>query len=415
VEIFVGRQPILDLQGQTKACELLFRASGANNFTPGSRTEEEATQQLIANTLLSFGLDEVAGGVPAFINFPQKLLMDGTFRVLPNTGVVLELLETNQPTPELKETCEKAKRSGYKIAIDDFTGDSQWRDLITLADYLKVDFRLTTPAQRRSIARKYGRSNLQLLAEKVETLEERNQAAKDGYSLFQGYYFARPVVLQRSEVPALKLNCLRILQEVHRPSPDFRRLADLVRVDVSLCRKLLAYMNSAAFGWFSQVTSIERALTALGELGARRWFSIAVLPGLATDNATALISTALTRAHFCQAVAESRNLADRGEDYFLMGLFSLLDTMLGTPLDLALAGMALPRDIEDTLLKRGPDSHAKAVWRLVEASEGDKEERWRQSVKDVGLKPDLAPALWTGAIAWANRTVGEIGHDSAPV
>jgi EAL and modified HD-GYP domain-containing signal transduction protein len=149
-----------------------------------------------------------------------------------------------------------------------------------MADIVKVDFRALEPLQRAAAAKRCSRPGVRLLAEKIETRQELAMAMQTGYSLYQGYFFCKPEVVSRTEVPAYKLNYLRILQEVGRPEIDFDGLERIVRQDVSLSIKLLRYINSALFGLRSQVESIKHALVLVGVQQMRKWVALLALSAM---------------------------------------------------------------------------------------------------------------------------------------
>jgi c-di-GMP-related signal transduction protein len=409
MDIFLGRQPILDARQKTQAHELLFRSSLKNKFD--GRDAEEATRHLISAAFFAFGVEEVGGSLPVFINFPRNLLLELKDIPLPNKMTVLEVLEDVDVDASLLEACRQLKRMGYRIALDDFTPAAAGSPLLPLLDYLKVDFRLTNPAERAQIATRHFRPGLTLLAEKVETRAEFEAAKRSGYTLFQGFFFARPEILQRSEVPALKTNCLRILREIHRSEPNLAAVAGLVRQDVALCRRVLRYVNSAAFAWLAPVTSVERALTSLGEVVSRRWLSMAVMPQLAVGSADALIATSLARAYFCQLAAGRTGHERSEEDLFLVGLFSLLDAMLGRPQEELLAEVGMPDRLQRVLLDPRCDTWESRIWRLTLACERTEPAEIEAAALAANLSIEFCAIAWTDSLGWSN----EIAHQISAV
>lgn len=161
-EVLLARQAILDPRQQVYGYELLYRSAGAEAFDGADA--ERATGTVLANLLCSLGIENVTGGKPAFINFPEGLIGDGLAAVLPPERAVIELLETVRPTPEVIANCRALKERGYRLALDDYTGAPELEPLTALADILKVDFPLAGQAARRELARRY-RGKLCLLAE----------------------------------------------------------------------------------------------------------------------------------------------------------------------------------------------------------------------------------------------------------
>jgi EAL and modified HD-GYP domain-containing signal transduction protein len=364
MDVFVARQAILDRHKDVYAYELLFRSDPNQNQFDGTESSS-ATSQLIANTLFSDGLEGILGGKKGFINFDRTMLLDGPWSLLPTEQVVVEVLETVEPDTAVVDACVRLRAHGYTIALDDFVHHPSFDPLIKTAHVIKVDLRATSRPEQRRLVRKYGPQGIKMLAEKVETAEEFEWAHSIGFDYFQGYFFTKPVVMRGRQAPSWKLSCLRLLQETQKEDIDFEKLHDLIKNDVSFCYKLLRFTNSALFARPTEIRSIEQALMILGEDGIRRWAALAALGGLAKDKPHELITQSLLRAQFAQRLARLAGFGDE-HNWFLMGLFSLLDAMLDQTLESALHQIRLSRQVEETLLHTAPpDDRMASAYSLI--------------------------------------------------
>lgn len=354
MDVFVARQPILDREQRVYGYELLYRSSLENVYSGTNPTAD--TLQVISNSFFSFDIGEVVGSRKAFINFTKDLLLNDAARFLAPQGVVIEVLENFQGDGEVLEACRALHNRGYLLAADDVVSAGQGGALLDLVDFVKVDLRATTAPEQARIFKRLATRRATVLAEKVETQAEFERACKMGYSLFQGYFFARPVVLKGKAIPGFKLNFLRILSEVNRPEMEFYELERLIRQEVSVAYKLLRYANSALFAQRATVDSIRRALVILGEQEIRKWVSLVLLLHLAVDKPDALVMQSILRASFCESLAQLSGLGSRKSELFLLGMFSLLDAMIDRPLKEALRDIRLAQDIRDTLLNDRPPS-----------------------------------------------------------
>ncbi len=406
MDVFVGRQAILDGRLQTHAYELLFRSGLGNGFDGTEDTE--ATSRVMVNTFLGMGTDSVLGGKPGFINFPRSLLLDETWKVLPRDFVVIEILETIEPDKEVVDACRKLKKKGYKFALDDFVSTKGYAELLDIADYVKVDFRLTDRAVQRELGVNLSRRGIRMLAEKIETREEYALARAMGYTLFQGYFFTRPVVVTGRDVTGTKSGYLNMMRALQKPELDLREMEALILKDLSLTHKLLRYVNSALFSRRTSTTSIRDAIVALGEDELRRWLLLMILAQLAVGQPPEAVTICLARARFCEAVAGKTGNTGRRPDYFLRGLFSLLDLMLGRPLEAALGELKLPEDVTASLLGGQPKAHASRTYALAQACEAADSKPIRESADLVSLAPAAAAELYADAVAWSDRTMGEM-------
>lgn len=402
MDVFVARQAIFDRNLNVYGYELLFRSCRSEAFDGADGTL--ASAQVITNSFCSIGVEKLLAGKRAFINFPRDLLIGEFASVLPSQTVVIEILESVEPDPEVIAACRSLKGRGYLLALDDFIPRECYDPLAALADIIKVDFRTTPEAERRALIRRYGQDGIRMLAEKVESLEESARARDLGYAYFQGYFFARPVIVAGRQIPSLKLNCLRILQEIHRPELEYGQMENLIRRDVSLSYKLLRYINSAAFAWHSRIESIRQALVLLGEQEIRKWVSLVALPDLALDKPSELVVSAILRARFCELLAPWAGLPDRKADLFLMGMFSLLDAMMDRPLAELLAELHLAGEVRDVLLgKAAPDNRLAAIYALVRAYEGAEWDRLAATAARLNVPKEIIPELYLDAVHWSDR------------
>jgi len=341
--VFVARQPIFDRNRKVWGYELLFRSAASQTRFDGTEATS-ATRQVISNGMLSIGFDKLLRGKHACINFGREMLLQDLYTSLPHQTTVIELTEDIEPDTEVVAAVKRMRAQGYRIALDDFRACPQMEPLIALANMIKVEM-FTPKPQQEAMVREFHDRGIRMLSEKVETDVDFRWALRAGYDYFQGNFFSCPVVMRGQQIPAIKLHCLRLIQEVHRAELDFTRLTTMISEDVSFSYKLLRYANSARFGRETKIHSIRRALVVLGEYGIRKWVSIAALPTIAADKPGELMRKSLVRARFCELLAQAsgQGLEDQA---FLLGLFSLLDALLDRPLDEVLKEVGLAPELD---------------------------------------------------------------------
>jgi EAL and modified HD-GYP domain-containing signal transduction protein len=398
-EIFVARQPIFDRRQQVYAYELLFRSGLDNVFTHPD--QDQASFLMLHTSLLGFGLDALIGDKLAFVNASREVLLQEFYMVLPRDRAIIELVESVEPDAEVIAACEALKRAGYRLALDDFVRRPAMEPLAELADIIKVDFLATSAEERRGLVKAFGRRGIQFVAEKVETRKDFAEAMEDGYTHFQGYFFCEPEVMSGSDIPAFKRNCLRFMQELNHKELDLDRLEDVIKHEMALAVKLLRYLNSAGFGWRHEVTSIRQALRVLGERSTRKWCSLMALTLLGDDKPAEQVVTALVRAQLCEQIGRTVGMANRDVDLFLVGMLSMLDSMLGRPLEDALAEMPVPQEIKDTLLGR-PTALSK-IYVLVRAYERADWEHLSELADEAGISVGRLPDLYRQSVQWVDR------------
>ncbi len=402
MDVLIARQPILDAHRKLYGYELLFRSDPGSNSFDGT-SAAAATMQVLSNTLLSIGADKLLGGKKAFINFDHGLLLESMHLTLPRESLVIEVLETVAPTAELLALCQSIQQQGYTLALDDFADSPDYAPFARMANVIKVDMRLSSREEQERLLSTYKRPGVLMLAEKVESDDEFQWARTAGYDLFQGYFFARPVVVQTQQIPAVKITCLRLLREVQQGILDLERVRRLIQEDVSLTYRWLRYANSALFQRREKFESITRALVALGEDNVRRWAALATLPMLATEKPTELVNLSLVRARFCEQLARSANHASPS-DAFLMGMFSLLDALVDQPLDAALRSLDLKPEITDALLGSAPPAaflpSLDQLVRAYEVGNWDQVDQWSRKCR---IPPAAIGEAYLESTAWAGN------------
>lgn len=341
----IGRQPILDRGGRVRAYELLFR--GDMPTAGGDFDGNYATASVIANALTEFDFEDVVGPHQAFINFTEELLQNDIALLLPKERVVLEILENVNVTKQLVKAAAVLADKGYHIALDDFVFAPQWEPLIVLAGTVKLDVMALSRAELEEHVKTLRRYDVRLLAEKVENAEEHAWLMDLGFDLFQGYYYAKPNIVSRTRIPQNHFAVVRLLTALNQKSSSIDDIEKLVSEDVSLSYRLLRYINSAFIALPRKVDSIRRAVIFFGIDMLRHWSSLLVMAGV-ESKPKVLMENALVRARMCERLAAQAGLPDT-ESFFTVGLFSILDSLLDTPMAVILEPLPLSPDIVDAL------------------------------------------------------------------
>jgi EAL and modified HD-GYP domain-containing signal transduction protein len=408
MEAFVARQAIFDCQRKVYGYELLFRSDAVTNAFDGTESAA-ATMQVLSDTRMSIGADQLFGGKKAFVNFDHRLLLAGMHLTLPRETIVIEILETVVPTDDLLALCESIHQQGYTLALDDFVDGVALASLAHVADVIKVDMRASSRGDQEQTLRTYKPRGVLMLAEKVETHTEFRWALRAGYDLFQGYFFARPEVLHTRRIPAGTSACLELLRELQRADLDFDRLERLIRNDVSLTYRLMRYANSATFPRHGKNLSISTALQTIGEDGIRTWVTLATLPTLATNKPSELLKLSLVRARFCELLDRLAHIGPPNAAFF-MGMFSLLDALLDRPLEEALRGIDLGSEITDALLGTAPDNDLlTCLYQLIccyELGNWDEVERLSET---CGISSAAIGEVYLNSTSWAEHIVHSAG------
>jgi EAL and modified HD-GYP domain-containing signal transduction protein len=395
---YVARQPVLTGDESVFGYELLFRDGVADYF---SAPDGDAASRSTLDASVLLGLDVLCDGRYAFINCTRDLLLNDYLTLLPADRVVAEILENVPADEEVIAACRRLKEAGYMIALDDFVPGDPREPLTRLADIIKVDVRRSSLADSTAIFRQSG-ERCRLLAEKVETRQEFVAMRKAGFTYFQGYFFRKPELLRAREIPANRINYLRLLKAASRPELDPREIEGVIKGEASLCYRLLRYLNSPLFGFPAEIRSVRHALVMLGEREVRRWVRLATTLVASQSKSSDVVLSALVRAHFCELLAP--RLAHCHSDLFLVGLLSLMDAILGMPMAMVLEGIALDRETRAVLL--GQRSSLSPIYDLMLAQENAQWEKVAQISTQLRLRGSFVAECHWMAMQWARQMTG---------
>jgi len=397
---WLARQPILTQGEKVVGYELLFREAAADTHF---HSDGESATSTIIDTLNVIGLDAACDGQRAFINCTHQMLLREYFLLLPPEKVVIEL-QQDIPADELViSACQHLKDKKYSLALDNFALDDPREPLLPFADYIKVDIRRFSPEQNTALVTQRSHKHCCMVAQKVETRLQMLTAAKDGYTLFQGYFFRRPEKMRSRHIPANQAEHLRLLQAVSAPVIDFDQVEKLIKHDASLCYRLLRYLNSPVLGLASSVNSIRHGMSLLGERELVRWIRMATTLLMGGEKCSDLVLASLVRAHFCELIAPK---VEHGKsDLFLMGMLSLMDSILELPMGVVVEGLPLDPDTKAELLqaKIGRETALTPIYRLMLAREVGDWEDVTAFAKQLNLSLPFVNRSFNESMIWARE------------
>jgi EAL and modified HD-GYP domain-containing signal transduction protein len=371
-DIFIGRQPIFDRKLKVIAYELLYRHADVDRAIISDF--DAASSEVVVNSLIDVGLDRLVGQAKAYCNFTRGFLLKGAGVSFAPGQLVVEVLETVQPEPEIFSALEKLSAAGHQIALDDFILSEDTCELVKYADIVKVDILAQSRPQIASQVFKLRKmKDLKLLAEKVETHEDFQYCQKLGFDYFQGFFFSKPQVMAGRKIAPGRLAMLRLMAELQRPEIDMEVLQRIIETDVNLSVKLLRQINSCFYSLLSEVKSVRQAIIYLGVSHIRNWACVVAL-GSIDDKPQEIVTMSLVRAKMCELLGGGQD-AEQSSEFFTVGLFSLLDTIFDSTMDEVLEDMPLDREVKNALLHRegtlgrvlaNIEAHEKGEWDRVE-------------------------------------------------
>jgi len=377
-DTYVARQPILNAKRQTLGYELLFR-DGESNAYPAHVDSNRATYRLIVENFLTIGTNPALAKSRCFINFPHSSLVRLLPLSLPKEQIVVEVLETCTPNDELFEAIKQIHASGYLIALDDFVYKPEWERFLPYVQIVKIDIMATGLEESCALVKERIAKGVKrrFLAEKVETEQEFLATRSAGFTFFQGYFFSKPQVISQRYVSPQHVIAMELFREVCKPSVDFEKVEKIVARDVALSYKLLRFVNTMSNRIETPISSFRQALVYLGQDKLKIFVSLAVASFVSARKPQEIYTLSLQRAQFFLLMSNDNPFNQYREQAFLIGLLSLLDSMLDMSLKDLVEQLPLSETIKAALLEReGPygdllkleECYERADWQGVESA-----------------------------------------------
>jgi EAL and modified HD-GYP domain-containing signal transduction protein len=404
--IFLGRQPILGREQQLLAYELLFRSGPLIAGDQATIDDPaQATATVIANTFTDLSANETLGEYRGFINVDQEFLFSDLIEALPPALIVLEILETVPPTPEVVARCRQLRDLGFSLALDDVIQvDDAYRPLFELAEIIKVDVLNVDADRLAALVAELKPFGKKLLAEKVESVEQVEECKRLGFDLFQGYYFAKPATLVGRKLEPSQVSLLRLLGLVMRDA-ETNEIEDAFKLEPGLTVNMLRLTNSVGSGLSTRVTSLRHAITLLGRRQLRLWLQLLIYtnPGKGSHSGNPLLSLAATRGRLMELLV--KRLRPRDHEYhdqgFLVGIMSLMPALLEIPMKEILAQLPVAPRVNQALLDQ--DGPLGLLLQLVLATEQTDPQVIEDALEYVpGINLGFLDDCLRQAFSWAN-------------
>jgi EAL and modified HD-GYP domain-containing signal transduction protein len=406
-QLFLGRQPILDREQELLAYELLFRdgASGSLANQAQITSPTHATATVIINTFAELPVNSVLGPYRGFINIDHDLLFSDLIEALPPQSVVLELLEHIEPTPEVIARCRQLKEIGFTLALDDIIHVCEaHHPLFELATIIKVDIMNMEDDFLHTLVQKLKRFDKQLLAEKVENLEQFNGCKEMGFDLFQGYYFAKPTIIVGKKISSSALSLVHLLSLLMEEA-EAVDLENAFKAEPGLAINLLRLTNSVSSGLLTQVTSLRHAITILGRQQLRRWLQLLLYTNPeGSKNSSPLLQLAATRGRLMELLAKKIRPMRREfhDQAFMVGIMSLMPTILSMNMEDILSQIPVNRQTRNALTDYVGESGKLLM--LAEATESNDSLLLGKALNQFpALDTETLNQCLLGAFSWANN------------
>lgn len=346
----IGRQQILNRESDIYAYELFFRGNNLDVFDKYESTL--ATNQIITDSILEIGLNNIVGEHKAFVNFTTQNILEKTPLNLPKDRIVIEILENVQVDLRVIYNLREMSQKGYLIALNNCEPSQEYQQLLAFADIIKLDTLTMSEKRIRDIICQLKLYDIKILATKIESNSEYEYLRELGCDYFQGFFFNKPNLISGKRLGLNQFGILRLIILINNPNIEFDELVKEISQNLCLSYKILHYINSAFYPTLIKIKSINQAVAYLGLDELKRWINIVVLSSL-SNKPSFVLQTSLIRGKMCELLVRL-TIKDTStyNEFFLIGILSSLDYILDIPIEESLRQLPLNNHIMDAILYR---------------------------------------------------------------
>jgi EAL and modified HD-GYP domain-containing signal transduction protein len=402
IPVSIGRQPVFD--GKRRLWGYALLCVGNAQAPLGGLAEEDNVALSVAKSAY-IGLQQIAErGKKVIVNFSEKNILDNLPYALPAALTVVQVSEKTFQRPSVPEILNRLKSDGYLIAVSEFSGNPDYEPLYRMADVICVDvFEKSKEALAAAVAetQPYPAS---LIAMQVQDPAQVDLCRELGFGLFHGPFFKLPDTITVRSLASSEVTRLNLLRVLEQDEVDFDQMAESIQADAGISFRLLAYLNSAAFGLRQKIKSIHQAIKMLGWHKMKNWLRVVLLSDMSqSKEASELVMLAAQRGKFLEQVASAHEFwGFDSETLHLLGMFSLLDAMLGIPMPEVVAYLPIDDKLKAALCGE-PNNEYLPLLQLAKCIE---EARWDDSeslIRQLNLETDKVKAAFQTAVDWAGE------------
>jgi EAL and modified HD-GYP domain-containing signal transduction protein len=390
---FLGRRPIFTAEGDVYAYDLIVESlTPEGAVRHGNR--DVASAKMMVKSFLDNEVIIAAGGLPVVVPISRVFVESPELICWRPDSAYLSINESVVTDPALSSGVKRLLDVGYRLVIDDCEMTSGSCEVCNQASVVAIDTTVHPKPVIAAIVNHYERSGLKLLAKGVKNRQQLASLRDRGFGLFQGYFWKEHEAINGDCGAGNRLAVLRLLVELSDPDCSIEKIEHLVAMDPSLTLRLLRFINSPISGLAREVESIRHAIVLVGLETIRSWVMLLAIADLGTARPQA-VQAAFVRAKFCQSLAEELGVSG-GDSYFTGGLFSLMDSVLGLPMEQILAGTPLVES-----LKAGILSRAGEIGEAIDLAAALEEGLLPGSSDDVPVPLPRLASLYIEALSWA--------------
>ncbi|MBU5487486.1 HDOD domain-containing protein [Clostridium sp. MSJ-8] len=397
MDIFFVRQAVYDKNRNVLAYEIAFNKQ---ETLSDNLSLEDRRLKFVCN-MGTVGLNRFTNNKKAFINFTTISILEEIPDLLGKDNIIVQLNKNIDLDYEVIKSIQELHRSGFTIAYKDVCSYEEIEKIIPYLDIVKIDINNVERRDILSIVAKLKDKKIKLLANNVTSEELLDKAISDGFYMFEGEYFSKPVIVNDKDIAVRNSNRFNIIVELLNEEVDIERIEYIIKSDLSISYKLIRFLNSSTFGFIQTINSIKQAIMLLGRDELRKWLTLIAISEMQVDNNEELVKNTIARGRFCELLAE-KIVPQKKSKAFMVGLFSDLDLFMDKPMKTLVEEVHLEKEVSEALL--GEENSIRKILELVKAYEKMDVRKVQAYCEELNIDKQILFDIYSEAIDWVNET-----------
>ena len=375
--VYLARQPILNKDEDICYYEILYRDAEKKSYI---HSHIAASASVIASILNKFGTKALLGEKKAFVKVDENFLLNDIIFTIPKEFFIFSLFADIDFSKKVIHRIDELYQQGYEFAINDTDLNDEYmqkyRKILYQLSFVKINFDVFSSHDIADIITELHVNKIEVIATKIENIKTYELAKNAGCDYFEGYFFAKPIILENAKYEPFQLNILK-LYNLLMQDVDIDEITSEFEKNPEITVQLLQFMNSAAFHFRKKISSLHHVLILLGRIPLGRWLMLLIYSKSVskTNKRSPLMLMVINRTYLMQEIfkeiePEARNNM-LGEAY-MVGVLSLMDTLFGMRMSEVLEGIHVSDSVKEAVLDdKGTLGEIYAVVRATESFDVD--------------------------------------------
>jgi EAL and modified HD-GYP domain-containing signal transduction protein len=406
VSSFICREAVLDRKERIAGYEFAMGRELQSRMLEKSAMIRRVYDDAMLRNLAPLGVSSLLGERFAIIRLSVASLKNPLLKSFANLNTVIMITPgtiMESDLAEVRASMRYLEKLGIRHGWTIDRSRPELAEFLEVADMIEIDASSLDGIQLKKLCFdfKNNEGKRKLIASELQTLDDFSLCFNCGFDYFMGAFVTSR---ENWHPPKSEINRLRVFDALNmiRSGAEFDKISECLRTDPILTFKLLRYINSPGIGLLHRVNEIQQALLILGRDRFYRWLSLLVFDFSQEGYQDRILKEqALARARFLEILAGKGLVPAAPDQLFITGLFSLLDVMMGQPLDVVLKQIALAEPVLAAL--HGEAGAMRNALLLGIAVEAGSPEAMATAAEQCGLDATEVAGLMLEALAWAQQ------------